>query len=163
MIDAVGQSLQTGGHLMVEAPTGSGKTAASLYPALQHGLAAGQQVVFLTSKTLQQKMAVSIFRALNTDGAFRTAQIRAKEKMCANDRVLCHEDFCPYARDYPAKMEKSGLLDRLRESHSHFDPDAVFAAPNRRKSARSKCNWSWPGARTPSRRTTTTSSIPARP
>jgi DNA excision repair protein ERCC-2 len=128
MMDAVGHSLNSGGHLIVEAPTGSGKTAASLYPALLHGLGAGKQVVFLTSKTLQQRMAVSIFRALNPGGAFRTAQIRAKEKMCANDRVLCHEDFCPYARDYPAKMEKSGLLDRLRESHSHFDPDVVFAA-----------------------------------
>ena len=133
MMDAVGQSLHAGGHLLVEAPTGSGKTAASLYPAILHGLAAGQQVVFLTSKTLQQRMAVSIFRALNTAGAFRTAQVRAKEKMCANDRVLCHEDFCPYARDYPAKMEKSGLLDRLRESHSHFDPDAVFAAAKQEK------------------------------
>jgi DNA excision repair protein ERCC-2 len=128
MIEAVAQALETGGHLMAEAPTGSGKTAASLYPAIQHGLTAGRQVVFLTAKTLQQRMAVSIFRALNPDGAFRTAQIRAKEKMCANDRVLCHEDFCPYARDYPAKMEKSGLLGRLRESQTHFDPDAVFAA-----------------------------------
>jgi DNA excision repair protein ERCC-2 len=133
MIDAVGQSLQCGGHLMAEAPTGSGKTAASLYPALLHGLSAGRQVVFLTSKTLQQRMAVGIFRAMNSGGAFRTAQIRAKEKMCANDRVLCHEDFCPYAKDYPAKMEKSGLLDRLRESHSHFDPDAVFAAAKQEK------------------------------
>ena len=133
MMVAVGQALNSGGHLMVEAPTGSGKTAASLYPALQHGLRAGKQVVFLTSKTLQQRMAVSIFRALNPGGAFRTAQIRAKEKMCANDRVLCHEDFCPYAKDYPAKMEKSGLLDRLRESHSHFDPDAVFAAAKQEK------------------------------
>jgi DNA excision repair protein ERCC-2 len=133
MMDAVGQSLNSGGHLLVEAPTGSGKTAASLYPALRHGLGAGQQIVFLTSKTLQQRMAVSILRALNSDGAFRTAQIRAKEKMCANDRVLCHEDFCPYAKDYPAKMEKSGLLDRLRESHSHFDPDAVFAAAKQEK------------------------------
>lgn len=133
MMEAVGQSLNSGGHLMVEAPTGSGKTAASLYPALQHGLAAGKQVVFLTSKTLQQRMAVSIFRELNPGGAFRTAQIRAKEKMCANDRVLCHEDFCPYAKDYPGKMEKSGLLDRLRESHAHFDPDAVFAAAKEEK------------------------------
>jgi DNA excision repair protein ERCC-2 len=133
MMDAVGQSLHSGGHLLVEAPTGSGKTAASLYPALLHGLAEGRQVVFLTSKTLQQRMAVSIFRALNAGGAFRTAHIRAKEKMCANDRVLCHEDFCPYARDYPAKMEKSGLLDRLRESLSHFDPDAVFAAAKQEK------------------------------
>jgi DNA excision repair protein ERCC-2 len=133
MMDAVGRSLNCGGHLMVEAPTGSGKTAASLYPALLHGLGAGKQVVFLTSKTLQQRMAVSIFRALNVGGAFRTAQIRAKEKMCANDRVLCHEDFCPYAKDYPRKMEKSGLLDRLKESHSHFDPDAVFAAAKHEK------------------------------
>src|SRR5208283_590553 len=41
--------------------------------------------------------------------------------------------FCPYARDYPAKMEQSGLLDRLRESHSHFNPDAVFAAAKQEK------------------------------
>jgi DNA excision repair protein ERCC-2 len=133
MIDAVRQTLETGGHLLAEAPTGLGKTAASLYPALLHGLAAGRQVVFLTSKTLQQKMAVSIFRALNAGGAFRTAQIRAKEKMCANDRVLCHEDFCPYAKNYPEKMEKSGLLDRLREGLWHFDPDAVFAEARREK------------------------------
>jgi DNA excision repair protein ERCC-2 len=133
MIDAVRQTLETGGNLLAEAPTGSGKTAASLYPALAHGLAAGRQVVFLTSKTLQQKMAVSVLRGLNRDGAFRTAQIRAKEKMCANDRVLCHEDFCPYARDYPAKMERSRILDRLRESNTHYDPDTVFAEAKQEK------------------------------
>jgi DNA excision repair protein ERCC-2 len=128
MIDAVRQSLDAGDNLLAEAPTGSGKTAASLFPAVAHGLATGRQVVFLTSKTLQQNMAVSVLRALNPDGAFRTAQIRAKEKMCANDRVLCHEDFCPYAKDYPGKMEKLHLLDRLRDAQSHYDPDAIFAA-----------------------------------
>jgi DNA excision repair protein ERCC-2 len=133
MIDAVRQTLETGGNLLAEAPTGSGKTAASLYPALAHGLAAGRQVVFLTSKTLQQKMAVSVLRGLNRDGAFRTAQIRAKEKMCANDRVLCHEDFCPYARDYPAKMERSRILDRLRERNAHYDPATVFAEAKQEK------------------------------
>jgi DNA excision repair protein ERCC-2 len=133
MIDAVRQTVETGGNLLAEAPTGSGKTAASLYPAMAHGVAAGRQVVFLTSKTLQQKMAVSVLRGLNRDGAFRTAQIRAKEKMCANDRVLCHEDFCPYAKDYPAKMEKSKILDRLREGNAHYDPDTVFAEAKQEK------------------------------
>src|SRR5205823_39094 len=98
IIEAVRQTMETGGHLIAEAPTGSGKTAAGIYPALAHGLATGKQVVFLTSKTLQQKMAVSAFRAMNDSGAFRTLQLRAKEKMCANDRVICHEDFCPYAK-----------------------------------------------------------------
>jgi DNA excision repair protein ERCC-2 len=53
--------------------------------------------------------------------------------MCANDRVLCHEDFCPYAKDYAGKMERSGLVERLRESQSHFDPDAIFAAAKEEK------------------------------
>lgn len=131
MADAVRQALAAGENLLAEAPTGSGKTAASLYPALGHAVAAGRQVVFLTSKTLQQKMAVAVLQTLNGQGAFRTAQIRAKEKMCANDRILCHEDFCPYAKNYPEKMEKSRLVDRLRESQPHFDPDIVFAEARR--------------------------------
>jgi DNA excision repair protein ERCC-2 len=127
IIDAVRQTMETGGHLLAEAPTGSGKTAAGIYPALVHGLTTGKQVVFLTSKTLQQKMAVSAFRAMNDRGAFRTLQLRSKEKMCANDRVLCHEDFCPYAKGYAEKMSKSRIIDHLREDNSHYDPDIVFA------------------------------------
>jgi DNA excision repair protein ERCC-2 len=133
MIDAIRETLEAGDNLLAEAPAGSGKTAASLHPALAHGLSTGRQVVFLTAKTLQQKMAVSALRAMNQDGAFRTLQIRAKEKMCANDRVICHEDFCPYARDYPEKMERSKILERLREAHWHFDPDTVFAKAKREK------------------------------
>ncbi len=133
MITAVLQAVETQQNLIAEAPTGSGKTAASLYPAFASGLASGRQVVFLTSKTLQQRMAVSALQAMNQNGAFRTIQIRAKEKMCANDRVLCHEDFCPYAKGYPEKMESSKILNRLREKNSHFDPDIVFAEAKREK------------------------------
>jgi DNA excision repair protein ERCC-2 len=133
MIAAVQRALDSGENLLAEAPTGSGKTAASLHPAVAHGLAAGRQVFFLTSKTLQQTMAVNALRAMNPDAAFRTQQIRAKEKMCANDRVICHEDFCPYAKDYPEKMERSNILDRLRRDLSHFDPDAVFAAAKKER------------------------------
>lgn len=127
LMDAVRETCQSGGSLMAEAPTGSGKTAAGLYPAMVQGLSLGRQVVFLTSKTLQQRMAVSALTAMNTERAFRTIQIRAKERMCANDRVMCHEDFCPYAKNYPEKMDKSHLLEKLRESLPHYDPDQVFA------------------------------------
>jgi DNA excision repair protein ERCC-2 len=133
LMEAVQATLAKDGILLAEAPTGSGKTAAGLHPAMVHGLETGRQVVFLTSKTLQQRMAVAALTAMNTDGGFRTLQMRSKEKMCANDRVLCHEDFCPYARDYAGKMEKSGLLDRLREEHWHFDPDTVFEQARRER------------------------------
>ena len=114
-------------NLLAEAATGSGKTAASLYPALQAGLATRRQVVFLTAKNLQQTMAVKALEGMNAKGVFRTIQIRSKERMCANGQVLCHEDFCPYARNYPEKMESSRVLERLLETKSHLDPDTVFA------------------------------------
>ncbi len=102
LIEAVATAVRQGENLLAEAPTGSGKTAAALHPALAEGLRQGKQVVFLTSKTLQQKMAVSALVAMN-ERAFSTLQVRAKEKMCANDRILCHEDFCRFAQRLPGE------------------------------------------------------------
>ena len=72
IIEAVRAAVRSGENLLAEAPTGSGKTAAALHPALAEGLSSGRQVVFLTSKTLQQKMAVSSLVAMN-ERAFHTA------------------------------------------------------------------------------------------
>ncbi len=130
LIEAVRTAVRNQENLLAEAPTGSGKTAAALHPALAEGLASGRQVVFLTSKTLQQKMAVSSLVAMN-ERAFHTLQVRAKERMCANDRILCHEDFCRFANAYPEKMERSNLLGRLRDTYAHFDPDTVFEEARR--------------------------------
>jgi DNA excision repair protein ERCC-2 len=130
LIEAIQNAVRSGENLIAEAPTGSGKTAAALHPALAEGLTSGRQVVFLTSKTLQQKMAVSSLVAMN-ERAFQTVQVRAKERMCANDRILCHEEFCRFAKDYPEKMERSDLLGRLREGYSHLDPDTVFEEARR--------------------------------
>ena len=49
----------------------------------------------------------------------RSVRLRAKERMCANGIVLCHEDHCPYAKDYAAKLEASGLVDRLLAPPQH--------------------------------------------
>jgi DNA excision repair protein ERCC-2 len=130
IIDSVRIAVRNRENLIAEAPTGSGKTAAALHPALAEGLASGRQVVFLTSKTLQQKMAVSALVAMN-ERAFHTLQVRAKDRMCANDRIICHEDFCRFAKGYPEKMQRSNLLGRLRDSHAHLDPDSVFEEARR--------------------------------
>ncbi|HEX9148010.1 MAG TPA: ATP-dependent DNA helicase, partial [Thermoanaerobaculia bacterium] len=127
---AVDHAVRSREILIAEAPTGSGKTAAALHPALAAGLESGRQVVFLTSKTLQQRMAVSALTAMN-QRTFHTLQVRAKEKMCANDRILCHEEFCRFAKNYPEKMARSNILGRLRDSYSHHDPDTVFEEARR--------------------------------
>jgi DNA excision repair protein ERCC-2 len=111
--------------LLVSAPTGIGKTMAVLYPAVRQSLKLGKKLFFLTSKTLQQEAAVEALRRLN-DGSFRVLRIRAKQKMCAHTEMICHEDFCPFAAQYSAKMQKSGLLSHLVTSMSYFDPDVTF-------------------------------------
>jgi len=123
----VAETLAEDRHLLVRAPTGCGKTAAVLYPAVQAALGRGQRVFFLTAKTLQQRIAVETANAMQ-DGVFRSLQLRAKSKMCANTEIVCHEEFCPYARDYGHKLVQTRLLENLLDSHEHQDPDRIFAA-----------------------------------
>ncbi len=133
LITAVERAVRSQENLLAEAPTGSGKTAAGIHPALAQALTTGKQLFFLTAKTLQQKMASDALIAMNRDGGFRTLQLRSKEKMCANDRIICHEDFCPYAKNYPEKMEKSQLLEHLIETQPHHEPGVVFDEAKREK------------------------------
>jgi DNA excision repair protein ERCC-2 len=125
--DAVAEALELGRHLLVRAPTGCGKTAAVLHPALKAALARGHRLFVLTAKTLQQKIAVDTARAMQ-DGLFRSLQLRAKGKMCANAEMICHEEFCPYAREYGVKLVRSQLVETLLADSDHQDPDQVFGA-----------------------------------
>lgn len=127
---AIGQAVNTtvedGGQLLLQAPTGTGKTAAVLHPAVKAALAKGKRVFFLTAKTLQQRLAVETLRAMQGEGLFRSLQLRAKGKMCANSETVCHEEFCPWAREYGLKLIRTGLLPTLLERSSHQDPDAIY-------------------------------------
>ncbi len=127
MMDAIGAAAAEGRHLLLQAPTGTGKTAAALFASLVEALRQGKRLAFLTAKTLQQNLAIETLRKIN-EGQFRALWMRAKEKMCANDRIFCDEDHCRFARDYPAKMARSGLLDRLVATLPILDPDSVFAS-----------------------------------
>jgi len=123
--DEVTDSLGDSRHLLIRAPTGCGKTAAVLHPALRAALSKGNRLFFLTAKTLQQKIAVETARSMQ-DGLFRSLQLRAKGKMCANTELICHEEFCPYAKEYGVKLVKSQLIENLLEDSDHQDPDELF-------------------------------------
>jgi len=125
MIEAVARAIREREALLVSAPTGVGKTIAALFPAIRESLKAGKKVFYLTSKTLQQEAAVEAMKLLN-DGSLRVLRIRAKQKMCAHTEMICHEDFCPFAARYSEKMEKSGLVERITNSMTYFDPDLTF-------------------------------------
>jgi DNA excision repair protein ERCC-2 len=125
MAAAAARAASQGEHLLAEAPTGIGKTAAAVFPLLKSALETGRRLYVLTAKTTQQEIYEKTLRLVEGD-SFRSVRLRAKERMCANDVVLCHEDHCPYAKDYAAKMEASGLLERLLEQNRHLAPDTIF-------------------------------------
>ena len=115
-------------HLLLQATTGIGKTVAALYPALKYALANDKRLFVLTAKTTQQEMATAVLSLLNQENAFRSLRLRAKAKMCANDQILCHEEYCRFAKDYGLKLVSSGVLGHLAGAFSAIEPDDVFAA-----------------------------------
>jgi DNA excision repair protein ERCC-2 len=128
IIERVGEALERGEHLLLEAPTGIGKTAAALYPVLRFALQHDKRVFVLTAKTLQQDMAITVLDMLNPEKAFHSLRLRAKRKMCANGEVICHEEFCPFAKDYFLKLHNSKLVDRLLGSESTLRPLTIYDA-----------------------------------
>ncbi len=115
-------------HLLLQATTGIGKTVAALYPALRYALAHDKRLFVLTAKNTQQEMATAVLNLLNQESAFRSLRLRAKAKMCANDQILCHEEYCRFAKDYGLKLATTGVLARIYDSHPAIEPDHVFNA-----------------------------------
>jgi DNA excision repair protein ERCC-2 len=128
IIAAVSTAVANREHVLLQATTGIGKTVAALYPALRYCLSHGKRLFVLTAKTLQQEMAVGVLRLLNQEGAFRSLRLRAKAKMCANDQILCHEEYCRFAKDYALKLQSTGVTGRLLAEHPTLEPDDVYNA-----------------------------------
>jgi len=110
--------IDQGGQLLLEAPTGIGKTAAVLFPALK-ALAKGkhEKVVFSTAKTLGRKAAEDTLTRFRKAGFRGTAlSLTARERVCLSPGRACHGDDCPYARNYYDKLP--GALDAAIEQES---------------------------------------------
>lgn len=128
IVAAVENALADGSHLLIEAPTGIGKTAAAIWPAVRHALSRDRRLFVLTAKNLQQEMAVKVLRTLAPGTGLHALRLRAKARMCANGEVICHEDYCGFAREYYSKLGASGVVPRLLGEEPVLEPDLVFSA-----------------------------------
>lgn len=128
IVEAVERALEQGEHLLLEAPTGLGKTAAALWPAVRHALERDRRLFVLTAKNLQQEMATRVLLQMSAGTGLHALRLRAKARMCANGEVICHEDFCVFARDYYAKLAGTRVVPRLLGETEVLEPDLVFSA-----------------------------------
>ena len=114
LMAAIEEGMAEGRPMLVQAPTGLGKTVGVLYPVLREALGRGQRVVYVTPKNSQHPVAEEAVGRFREAGArLRSLSITAKGKICFKGEPLCTPDYCEYARDYYGKLHASGVLRLL--------------------------------------------------
>ncbi|HAX50697.1 ATP-dependent DNA helicase [Muricomes intestini] len=88
--------------LFIQAPTGVGKTMATVFPAVKAvGEGLGEKVFYLTAKTITRTVAEQAFSTLKEQGLkFKVITLTAKEKICFCEETVCNPDHCPYAKGH---------------------------------------------------------------
>ena len=103
------------GTLLLEAPTGLGKTLGTLFPALMAMPAAGQDRLFyLTCRNTARQLAMDAVARLRSAQAaqhwpLRTLELVSKDDACEHPDKACHGDSCPLAK---------GFFDRLPDARA---------------------------------------------
>ncbi|CAM3776352.1 helicase C-terminal domain-containing protein [Bordetella flabilis] len=89
---------------MVQAPTGIGKTLATLFPTLKAAPGRLDKVFFLCAKTAGRQLALqAIDRMQAEQGAgpsLRTLELVARDQACVHPDKACHGGSCPLARNF---------------------------------------------------------------
>jgi len=87
------RAIQKQQRLTVEAPTGSGKTISTLFPALKAiGEDQCDQVVYLSAKVSGQQQAVAAIELMQTDASYLVIQAKARSCPCNLDETELDAD-----------------------------------------------------------------------
>ncbi len=100
--------------MLLQAPTGLGKTAGVLVPLLRNALERGQRTVYITPKNSQHLVAEDAVERFQAQGMkVKSLTITAKSKICFKNEPLCDPAYCEYSLDYYAKLHRHSVLDKL--------------------------------------------------
>lgn len=88
--------------LFIQAPTGTGKTITTLFPAVKAvGQGLAEKIFYLTAKTITRTVAKEAFDLLREQGyRGRVITITAKEKLCFCGEMDCNPVHCMYAKGH---------------------------------------------------------------
>lgn len=88
--------------LFIQAPTGIGKTIATVFPAVKAvGEGLSERIFYLTAKTITRTVAWQAFELLREQALrMKVIILTAKEKICFCEETRCNPDACPYAKGH---------------------------------------------------------------
>ncbi|MBC7465558.1 MAG: ATP-dependent DNA helicase [Bdellovibrio sp.] len=114
LIETIEQGMKDDRPMLLQAPTGLGKTVGVLYPTLKEALGRGQKVIYITPKNSQHTVAEEAIEKLQEAGAsIKSLTITAKSKMCFKNEPLCNPDYCEYAKDHYTKVAENKVIEQL--------------------------------------------------
>ncbi|MEQ8190144.1 MAG: helicase C-terminal domain-containing protein [Candidatus Eremiobacterota bacterium] len=104
--EKISKIIEEGKNLLLEAPTGTGKTVAILFPSIKllpPGLY--EKIFFLTAKTPGQNIVRETLQIFKEKGLhMKSVFLNAKEKMCVTGDCNCDPLLCKYAEGYYEKL-----------------------------------------------------------
>lgn len=114
------KSIKDSKKCFAQAPTGTGKTISTLFPAIKAmGEDKTSKIFYLTAKTITREVAqntISLMR--KKDLNLKAVTITAKEKICKMEEVNCNPEYCPYANGYFDRINNS-LKDILAKYNDY--------------------------------------------
>jgi len=129
MMEESADAVAEGGRVMIQAPTGSGKTAAVLAGAIPPAIRRGMRMLFLTSKNTQKRIVAETIAALRRSGFdIHGLVLRSRESACPRDLPVCIPAECSYAEDFGEKLLEHRLIGGLLERGLIRPKDTLQAA-----------------------------------
>jgi len=122
MVQDVAAIIEQEERIIIQAPTGIGKTVAVLYPAIK-AIAHRhiEKIFYLTSRTTGRYIAKKTLNELKKCGLrIKFMTLTAKEKICFNPGKNCTPDECVFAKGYYDRVATARL--------TLFDEDAFTAS-----------------------------------
>ena len=124
LAETVYKAARAGRCVLAQAPTGIGKTAATLFPMLKACVGGNlDKVFFLTAKTTGRRLALDTLAMLagpqepGADPRLRMLELTAREKACEHPDRACHGASCPLAEGFydrlPAARRQACSLQML--------------------------------------------------
>ena len=124
LVAALQNSFTKNQPILLQAPTGLGKTIGVLYPALQDAMSRGQKVIYVTPKNSQHTVAQDAVKKLQMKHSNNSMTLTAKGKLCFKSQTICNSEFCEFAKDYYTKLTENKIVDKLNKiknlTSTHF-------------------------------------------